>query len=107
MWSESEMWTVLAALIIGTKGEAIVTSDNLPMAGLCIMLAYLTSENLIDACVHRSAYQRVQTALWLKRSAWLHEEAKWDDGVRANWCLKFAQQAKRDEYSAIYGGVVS
>ena len=107
MLTEREMWTVLAALIIGTKGEAIITYDNLPMAGLCVVLAYLANENLIDSRVHCSAYQRVQTAVWLQRSSWLHKEAKWNDGVRANWCLKFAQQAKLEEYQAAYGGVVA
>jgi hypothetical protein len=86
------MWLWLAALIEGTKGEALIDNDGDKWDGLCLVTSMMQADEIISSDVACSARIRIRRALGGK--IYLTRAHSWNNGARRDWCLKFAEQCK-------------
>jgi hypothetical protein len=88
--TEREAWLWLAALIEGTKGKALVGSDGYALSGLCIAVVLMEKDKVISMYLSFRMRNRIRRT----NQRWLHRTGIWKDGVRRDWCLRFAKARK-------------
>lgn len=96
-----EAWLMLAALIEGTKGEAMVMRWG-PVDGLCMALGWMLDDNAIGVVLFSEMMGQIECALeeladtsglGLGTPVWLEEPGDWVSGTRLGYCLRFAEEA--------------
>jgi hypothetical protein len=90
--NETEAWLWLAALIEGTKGEAMVFGDGTNLVGLCPAIHLMRIDDVVSQKVADDMTARaMRFAVFTNGFRVLHTAGQWKDGSRRNWCLKFAE----------------
>lgn len=96
--SEQEAWLWIAAQIDGAP-DSLVDTQGHQVNGLCYVVYRYFDYGTISLYTLKKMNKRINAG-WRtlgRNEYYLHRPACWHDGVRFNWCLKFAKQAARDK----------
>jgi hypothetical protein len=97
-----EAWLMLAALIEGTKGEAMASVCGVAMRGLCGAVGWMIHDRVISDETYHEMIDQIDCALeevadgsglGLGTPLWLEEPGDWVSGTRLGYCLRFAEEA--------------
>lgn len=95
-----EAWLMLAALIEGTKGEAMCSPWK-PFNGLCSAASWALADGEISEEVYDGMLCQIERALeelsdqspgGIGTPMWLDEPGDWVSGRRLSYCLRFAEE---------------
>jgi hypothetical protein len=95
-----EAWLMLAALIDGTKGEAMITRWG-EADGLCMALGWMLDDGVIGMTLFSGMMGQIERALeeladrspgGIGNPVWLEEPGNWVSGKRLSYCLRFAEE---------------
>ena len=89
--TEREAWLWLAAMIKGAP-EMLVHEDGRIIGGLCACVHMMRDDGLIGRNTCASMIVRIESVLGLR--FYLHIPHQWRDGVRRDWCLRFAEECE-------------
>jgi hypothetical protein len=96
-----EAWLMLAALIDGTKGEAMISRRG-SLDGLCVVLGRMLDDGVIGVVLFSEMTWQIERALeeltdrspgGIGTAVWLEEPGDWVSGKRRDYCLRFAEEA--------------